>query len=235
MVFPAISLNATTYYWTFGDTTSSTLPSPTHTYTTAGTYNITLLVTNPNTCNKADSVTGVVEVKTLPTANFMFDPVIPVLNSPTTFTNLSQNAVNYVWTFGDGTGSTLVNPVHMYKRTGPYDVCLEAISKDGCRDTICKRVAADVYPVTGVPTGFSPNGDGVNDFLFVNGAAVESLDFKVYNRWGELVFETKDMSVGWDGKYKGVEQEMEAYAWTLDVVYIDETTDHKQGNVTLIR
>jgi gliding motility-associated-like protein len=154
---------------------------------------------------------------------------------PVSFKNKSLNAVSFNWSFGDGTGSTETDPEHLFKKTGTFTVCLEAKSKDGCLDTICKKVDAEIHPAVDVPTGFSPNGDGHNDVLYVRGAAIETLYFKVFNRWGELVFETKDLKVGWDGTFKGKLQEMEAYAWVLDVIFYDETTAHKTGNVTLLR
>jgi gliding motility-associated-like protein len=92
-----------------------------------------------------------------------------------------------------------------------------------------------VHPAIGVPTAFSPNGDGANDVLYVRGAAVKTVDFRVYNRFGEMVFETTDMDIGWDGTYKGKPQEMEAYAWTLDATFIDDSFVSQKGNVTLLR
>jgi gliding motility-associated-like protein len=109
------------------------------------------------------------------------------------------------------------------------------LNKVGCSDTICKYVDADVYPLADLPKAFSPNGDGVNDLLFVRGAGVESIDLKLYNRWGEIVFESTDISIGWDGKYKGKEAPVEAYAFVLNVTFVDGTTFFKKGNVTLLR
>jgi gliding motility-associated-like protein len=89
--------------------------------------------------------------------------------------------------------------------------------------------------VADLPTAFSPNGDGKNDILFVRGAGVQSMNLKIYNRWGQLVFESNSLDVGWDGTYKGKKQEMEAYAYVLNVTFTDETTLYKRGNVTLLR
>ena len=81
----------------------------------------------------------------------------------------------------------------------------------------------------------SPNGDGQNDVLYVKGQDVKSMDFKVFNRWGELVFETNNINQGWDGYYKGVQQEMEVYVWTLNAIFSDGKAAVKSGNVTLLR
>jgi gliding motility-associated-like protein len=112
---------------------------------------------------------------------------------------------------------------------------LIAKSAAGCADTLCKSVSADVNTKLDVPTGFSPNGDGFNDILFVRGGGIETMSFKVFNRWGELVFETTDITIGWDGTYKGQAQEMDAYAYVLSATFVDGSSQSKSGNVTLIR
>lgn len=229
------SFNATTLHWSFGDGGNSDLGSPYYTYTQPGTYTITLAAANPASCNQYDTATWVITVNPSPVAAFDYEPFIPIPNTPVKFTNHSKDAVYYNWSFGDGSGSNEEHPEHMYKRTGSYIACLVALNAGGCMDTVCKRVDADIYPVIDVPTGFSPNGDGVNDILYVRGAGVERMNFKVFNRWGELLFETNSMDIGWDGTYKGNPQEMEAYAWTLSATFIDGSTANKSGNVTLLR
>ena len=235
-VFVSTSQNAASLLWRFGDNTpTETTNSPQHFYKNAGTYTVTLVATNPATCNKVDSVQRTVKVKSLPKAAFDYDPIIPISNTPISFMNRSVNAVSYRWAFGDATGSTDKDPTHMYKRTGAYTVCLTATSSDGCQDTACKTVEADIHTACDVPTGFSPNGDGENDILYVRGAAIEELDFKVFNRWGQLVFQTDDKERGWDGTFNGKPQEVEAYAFVLTATFIDGSSVKKTGNVTLLR
>jgi gliding motility-associated-like protein len=100
---------------------------------------------------------------------------------------------------------------------------------------VCKEVSADVHTAIDVPTGFSPNGDGNNDILYVRGGAIETMNIKIFNRWGEKVFESNSLSQGWDGKFKGKPQEMDAYAYILTATFIDGTTALKKGNITLVR
>ncbi len=229
------STDAQSYLWTLNDTITSNDITPRYVFDSVGTYKVKLVATNPASCNKADSVEKTFNVNPAPVANFTHAPIIPETNVPITFTNRSTGADLYNWNFGDNTGSSEMNPVHFYKRTGDYNVCLISSNKYGCSDTICRPVSADVLPLADIPTGFSPNGDGVNDVLYVRGAAIESVDLKIFNRWGELVFQTTDMAIGWDGSYKGKQQEMEAYAFVLNVIFIDGSTLHKKGNVTLLR
>ncbi len=229
------SKNAVTYQWDFGDGNTSAALGPAHKYDTAGTYTVSLWAYNPTTCNKVDSVSMTITVKESPIADFTYVPLVPITNEPHVFTNRSVNAVRFNWNFGDGTGTEENNPTHLYKKSGTYNVCLVAYNQEGCTDTVCKPVTADIYPVADLPTAFSPNGDGKNDILFVRGAGVQSMNLKIYNRWGQLVFESNSLDVGWDGTYKGKKQEMEAYAYVLNVTFTDETTLYKRGNVTLLR
>ncbi len=230
------SKNALTFQWKFGDGKTSSESNPNHIYDTAGTYIITMYAYNPGTCNGVDSLTDTIQVESTPIANFRHDPIIPVTNEPINFTNLSQRATSWVWDFGDNTFTTLETPApKFYRRTGSYRVCLQALNKVGCADTICKYVDADVYPLADIPKAFSPNGDGENDILYVRGAGIETIDLKIFNRWGELVFESTDISIGWDGKYKGTETPVEAYGYVLNVTFVDGTTFYKKGNVTLLR
>lgn len=230
------SANALTFLWKFGDGKTSTESNPKHIYDTAGQYTIIMYAYNPGTCNGVDSMTSEITVEGTPVANFRYDPIIPVTNDPVNFTNLSLRATSWIWDFGDNTFSSTENPPpKFYRRTGSYRVCLQALNETGCSDTICKYVDADVYPLADLPKAFSPNGDGQNDILYVRGAGIETIDLKIFNRWGELVFESLDVAIGWDGKYKGKEAPVEAYGYVLNVTFVDGTTFYKKGNVTLLR
>jgi gliding motility-associated-like protein len=89
--------------------------------------------------------------------------------------------------------------------------------------------------IADIPTGFSPNGDGKNDILYVRGENIHEMYLTIYNRWGQLVFESRNVNIGWDGLYKGETAPMEAYGYVLSVVFKSGRTFYKKGNVTLIR
>lgn len=86
-----------------------------------------------------------------------------------------------------------------------------------------------------LPSAFSPNGDGNNDMLFVYGGQIVRISLSIYDRWGELIFETKSKDKGWDGTYKGKEASSGVYVYKLEVVYADKEKETKSGNITLIR
>ncbi len=258
VVMPNLSTNGTAYQWFFSNGTTSNSATPSVSFDSAGTFTAYVIAANPATCNKFDTSDVVsITVYPLPTAAFEMTPVPHIRNTPVTFINNSTGTVDgttYAWSFGDGTGSTMEDPTpHMYLKKGTYEICLTVtnpipgLSGAGatCPDQECKRLAVDIKPIIDIPTAFSPNGDGVNDMLYVRGAAIVDLNLKIFNRWGELVFETSTIEIdggdgsmrsqGWDGKLRGQDQEMDAYGYVLQATFIDGNTHEEQGNVTLIR
>lgn len=235
VVFVNGSTNGITYIWNFGDGDTAMTTEPYHVYDSTGIYTVTVIAINPAACNHSDTASKVIKIKPHAIADFSYLPATPIPNTPISFINHSQNATSYLWGFGDGGSSEEENPIHMYRKTGYYEVCLDANNPDNCPDTICKKIYSDIHPIIDIPNAFSPNGDGINDILYARGAAVETMDLRIWNRWGELVFESTSLDHGWDGMYNGKPQEMDAYAFVLTATFIDGTTFEKQGNITLLR
>jgi len=225
-----------TFTWDFGDGSPvSNDIYPTHVYQNPGTYTITLHAVDNNTCNIQDDTARSIVISGSPTAGFSFTPTKPEENTPVRFVNESIGAISYHWDFGDGATSSETNPVHQYNKTGTYNACLVATNQFGCTDTICQEVAAIVVPLFDVPSAFSPNKDGMNDVLLVRGFGIAKLNLKIFNRWGQLVFESNDPSVGWDGRFKGNLQPMDAYAYSIYIEFSDGTKANKTGSITLLR
>ena len=239
-VFDNTSQAGQTWLWDFGDGTTSTAFEPVHTYTMAGTYNVVLIAYNPNTCNLSDTTAAfTITVFDSPTPDFSFAPVPAIENTPTTFTNLSSpDAVRFKWDFGDG-DSLLTNsraPVqHQYNTTGTFTACLTAYNAIGCDSTICRDVSAIIVPIVDVPNAFTPQSGDQNSVVFVRGFGIAKMQFIIWNRWGQKVFETNSISQGWNGKLKGVVQPMDVYVYTLSVEFSDGTKTTKKGDITLIR
>jgi gliding motility-associated-like protein len=230
------SFGALTYLWVSSDGQTSTNPLPQFTYNTPGIYTITQTVFNPNTCNLQASASRTFEVFAPPTAGFIYSPNPSQENTPTRFTNTSSpDVVRWLWDFGDGKSSTVPNPVHQYVRPGINNVCLTVFNTPGCFDSTCIPVESIINILNDLPSAFTPNGDGINDVFRVRGFGIAKMTFRVYNRQGLLVFESRDINIGWDGTFKGIPQPMDAYAWTLDLEYFDGAKVHKSGDVTLIR
>ena len=236
--FTNLSFNGKTFTWDFGDGTTFTgFTPPRHTYATTGTYVVKLSVTDPNTCNVTSDTTKVLVVVpgTPPVASFTYSPVPSLENTPTQFINNSSNAIRYKWDFGDGVRSTQTNPQHQYVSSAINNVCLIALNTLGCADTVCQKVESIVVQYYDVPNAFTPNGDGKNDKVGVRGFGIVKMNFRIYNRWGQLVFQSTDLSQGWDGYYQGRLQPMDVYGYTLDVEMYSGEKYTKKGDITLLR
>ncbi len=237
-VFNNTTLAGQQFFWNFGDGQSSTDVNPTHSYPDTGTYTIYLLALDSNTCNKRDSTTRTIQVNPKPRADFTVLPNPAEYNTPNIFNNNSNGATRYVWLFGDG-DSTLKNTadtvIHQYQETNTYNACLIAINQYGCSDTVCHPVETLINPLLDVPNAFTPGRFGENSIVMVKGFGIASMNWKIYNRWGQVVFETNNPFIGWDGTYRGTPQPMDVYAYTLDATFFDGTKARRKGDITLIR
>ncbi|MGC4037259.1 MAG: PKD domain-containing protein [Chitinophagaceae bacterium] len=238
-VFENTSQAGQTFVWDFGDGTGSTDFQPTHVYNQPGQYTIRLTANNDFTCNKTDDTTATITVYGKPTAQYSYTPIPPVENTPNVFTNLSSDdAVNFVWLFGDGDSVVTTSRaplVHQYGATGTFNACLVAINIAGCPDTTCKPVETIVNPLVDVPNAFTPNSGDINSKVMVKGFGIAKMKFMIFNRWGQKVFETNDPKIGWDGRFKGALQPMDVYAYTLNVEFFDGTKTTRTGDITLIK
>jgi len=227
--------NADLFIWDLGNGQISNEFEPSMSYASGGNYTVILMVIDSATCSYISSDTAIVNIIAPPNANFTSDSSYYLYPDRVQFTNLSFNFDNFLWTFGDGEqDSAILDPLHFYETPGNFRPCLK-VSNQGCEDSTCLDLFIDFIPLIGVPNAFSPNGDNVNDRIFVEGDGIVSFNFLIYNRWGELVYESNDPNEGWDGTYKGVPQEMEVYTYVVSVQFIDASTQSLKGNITLLR
>jgi len=198
-----------------------------------------MVANDPNTCNKIDSTSQTIIVSASPTAAFTYTPQEPKENAEYTFTNLSNGAILYKWSFGDG-DSVITNKKdtvikHIFNATATFNVCLTAINQYGCDSTVCTPISAIISPLAKVPNAFSPNGDGVNDIVRVRGYGITKMDWRIYNRWGTLIFKASSLKESWDGKFKGQVQPQDVYVYVLNITYSDGTIQNSKGDITLLR
>jgi gliding motility-associated-like protein len=238
-IFENTSFGGQTFEWSFGDGSNSNDVNPVHHYADTGTYVIRLVAIDSFTCNITDTFYFSLKVVPKPTANFSYLPTVPQENTAIRFINNSLNATYYKWDFGDG--DTLITRKkdtlleYTYLRTGIYRVCLSAYNNQGCVDDTCMEVQTIIVPDVDVPNAFTPNGDGINDFVRVRGFGIVKMNWQIYNRWGVKVFESSSVNNGWDGKYKGTLQPQEVYNYVLSVEFSDGTKYQKKGDITLLR
>lgn len=233
--FDNTSTGSNNFLWDFGDGTTSTEKSPTHLYSNPGSYTVTLVATEPNSCNKTDDTTFTILVSDKPAAAFTFMPLLPEENTFTEFTNQSVGATGYFWNFGDGDTSLQVNPRHIFPATGTFTVCLTAINQYGCADTVCQDVKSIIKALMDVPNAFTPGKFGVNSTIGVEGFGIQDMQWTIYNRWGQKVFESNNKNIRWDGTFNGKPLPMDVYSYTLRVTFSDGAKATKTGDITLIR
>ncbi|HRJ30019.1 MAG TPA: PKD domain-containing protein [Cyclobacteriaceae bacterium] len=234
-----------TYFWQFGtgEGTSRDV-NPVYTYRRPGVYSVTLSATNV----LGDTVTlikaGIIEVFESPVASFAVAPTLLYIPGDKLYTsNRSLGASSYWWDFGDGGTSTEREPIYVYKEEGNYTIKLVASSPNGCADTT--TLASVVRVQKGaqllIPNAFSPglggsgSGDGRNDYFLPLMRGVTEFQMLVFNRWGELLFETKNAEVGWDGYYKGRLCPQDVYVYKITAKYENGNVITRVGDIHLIR
>jgi len=246
--FTNTSLLAQSYQWNFGDGGTSTADNPTYIYNVPGVYSVTLTAFGVggavNTMTKVDSIV----VRPRANAFFVLQPTTVIVPSQPVFTyNLSANADQFTWDFGDGTTSNAFNPTHYYQQAGTFDVMLIANNQWNCPDTFMV-IGATTGEASGdleFPNAFTPGSgptDGQydpmgydNDHFFPKYEGVEKYRLEIFNRWGELVFLSEDVRRGWDGWYKGAPAKQDVYVWKCNATFSDGREAVLKGDVTLLR
>ncbi len=220
--------------WNFGDSQGATIQNPQHAFSSANNYTVTLIATSSFGCK--DTIKKVVTVIAGPNADFSINPNPVEALEVTNFTDLStgpSSLVNWYWAFGDSTASNTQNTSHAYNSQGDFSVLLVVKDINGCIDSTRKDIVIVLLP--DVPTAFSPNGDGQNDLFLVRGGPFKSINVRVYNNWGQLIFESIDQMEGWNGTFNGTEQPIGVYVWVVEVEMLNGKKVKKTGDVTLLR
>jgi len=225
---------ANNYFWSppdgLSDTTSSSV-------TADPTITTTYMIMGVSDSGCAGVSTIVVTVDSLPRASFV--ALVPNICTPEQlqFINNSNGNLNYLWDFGDGNSAVNANPVHTYNKPGIYKVILVVTNANGCDDTVSNEdtIVAHEEPLM-MADAFTPNGDGKNDYIIPNIKCnnLSNYVFRVYNRWGQLLFQTYDPSQGWDGKYNGQPEPVDVYDYYIEF-NCGDCTIFKKGNITLLK
>lgn len=234
--------------WNFGDGKTSDLQNPLNEYNITGEYTVTLDVIDSNNCENSNELPYKIEVYSVPEADFYYTPENPnIEEAEITFFDTSIEAVSWDWNFGDGYSSTDQNPIHEYGTGGFYVISLDVVSLHGCKNSIAWDLFIETPLTIYVPNAFSPNNDGINDLFYpiVNGLDPTEYKLEIYDRWGELVYETTDHKDKWDGGYQGVlERKTEfqyfanngTYTWIIDVKRTDIAEKERlKGVVSILR
>lgn len=236
------------YLWEFGDGNISAEPNPTHTYYSSGEYTVTLTVTGPGGQTIKDDLT--INVYPEPTALFEAYPkLVTIPGESVTFVNTSVDADTYSWDFGDGYSSTEENPIYEYKEEGSYTVSLEVTNEYGCTDSyeLNESIIAEEGGSIAFPNAFTPNtsssGTGEydygnkNNYIFYPAVQEGIAEYKlqIFSRWGQLLFESNDISIGWNGYHNGKICAQGVYIWKATCRFGTGQVKVYTGDVTLLR
>lgn len=228
-------------FWEFGDGTSVYSPGQaTHTFSGSGCFTVTLTNTL-DACVGTVSIPDVVCLLEEPVAAFVSDATqISILDPTVNFINQSSNATSYEWSFGDGFHDEQMNPSYTYVSSPSiYTVTLYAYNEYGCVDSTTQIIHVENELIVHIPNAFTPDGNEFNNvFQPVLFAGYDPRDYtmRIFDRWGEVLFETHDANVGWDGTYRGIVAQQGQYTWTMRVKS-KETDDiySYNGSVLLLK
>jgi gliding motility-associated-like protein len=232
-----------TYSWESNNQNIGTTNALAFDFISAGTYNITL-TTTLNGCTSTATLTNPIIVDAYPIA--AFEPSSDMFTEPgqgLSFWNNSSGAQTYLWDFGDGSTSTDFAPFHIFNNAEneEINVTLIAASNLGCTDTTEFLIEFDPGLVYYIPNSFTPDGDQYNQVflpVFTYGIDPSNYSFEIYNRWGELIFESKNPAIGWDGTFgpDGIQCQNGSYIYKI-TIKVPSRDERKvfEGHVNLIR
>lgn len=245
--FRNLSVYGESYLWDFGDKAISSEKNPSHIYNLPGNYIVKLTVTN---VAGQSSHNALITVYEKPYSAFNVYPTEVIKNSQVVvFTDFSNNAVAWLWTFGDGNTSSEESPWHKYESEGIYNITLKVTSKDGCTDSAKYKSPVVVDYKMGelkFPNVFKWNESGPTGGYWEDGAINDNvfrpfftnvIEYKlqIFNRWGVLLYESFELNKGWDGYFDRSKLALEGvYVYKAVGRYADGTYFNKIGNVTFL-
>lgn len=226
--------------WDFGDGNLSAELSPTHIYGEAGTYDVSVQITSPIGCMTDTVFEQLILIEPGPVADFAYSPESPDnFNAEVSFTDFSERAERWSWQFEGRFLSAQQNPMHAFRDTGLQEVRLVITHPLGCRDTAVQFVDVQPKATFFLPNAFSPNDDGINEVYKGKGflRGVTGFQLSIWNRWGEVVFETEDPEEGWNGRFSNAGKPAPQGVYYARVNYRSPRGEpvELKGVVTLIR
>lgn len=240
--FSADVLNNTSYTWQTSNQLSASGPQASLDFQVNGLFSVTLTATL-NGCSSSTTIANMIEVDNYPIA--AFEPSSQVFTEPNqslSFWNSSVGAATYQWNFGDGGSSSETAPTHVFNiESEGTTVLLYAYSNLGCSDTASYYIGFDPGLVYYIPNSFTPDADQFNQTflpIFTSGIDPYNYQMLIYNRWGEVIFESLDPEIGWDGTFGQQGNPCPVGTYTYMITVKLPSVDKRQtikGHVNLIR
>ena len=226
-----------TYLWNLGNGFTSNEFEPDYTYFDPGSYHISLIGTTNSGCIKSDTMhlLNAITVNPTPISNFLLHPTETYFINHQIEVNDNSSTSIHQFSFGDGLTSSDSLFYHTFNEPGRYTFEHYVINEFGCSHTSEQEVWIKPDFLFFPPNSFTPNGDGLNDEFLISVDGVLDYDIKLFNRWGEVIFNTKSPTNGWNGKLKGKDVPSGVYTWKVELKTIDHTIHKKIGHVNLLR
>jgi gliding motility-associated-like protein len=228
------------FFWNFGDGTTSELMNPIHQYTEPGLYDVSLTVQNITGCTDTLTLTeqAFMTVRPSPDAGVSVTPAVQSILTPkVTFSDLSEGALDTWLIPEDDIEISDPNTDYWYSKPGTYNAAVVAVNEAGCYDTAMVKVKIEPIFAFYVPNAFSPNDDGVNDDFSPKGEGIATYEMIIYDRWGEEIYRSDAMTERWDGRAKDGRKVAQSGVYTYKIKVLDvQKTEHQYlGRVTLVR
>ena len=230
-----------TFEWEMGNGDTIMGFDPEYSYINPGTFSITLTAITENGCRSSFTQHSGVFVYPVPQARFTVSPeVLTTEFTQAAITDQSIGAVSWIYDLGDGQMSQQRSLTHNYYEPGEYTIMQRVANEFGCMDTFQFRLKSESVMTFFIPNAFTPNFDGDNDIYRCYGLNIEQFRMEIYNRWGQMVFESNNIDYGWNGRIFNKEEQpisqMDVYAV---VVYVKDNSDlpprRIDHRVTLVR
>lgn len=225
-------MNLTDWTWDFGDGNHLQAFSGNHCYTQPGNYTVTLTASDPVGCQFSTTYEKKILVSGSPESNFSLTPnYIPGDNSVIDMAASPCSGCTYDWEFGDGTIGNGMTVQHVYNADGVYTICLTTTNEYGCSSSTCKDLPGLLR--IELSNVFSPNGDGINEYFRPNLIAARSVEWKVFDRWGQTIFETDQIDKVWDGTKNGNRVSDGVYMVYVKAIGYNGEQKEASGNVSV--
>ena len=201
-----------------------------------GMYSVYLSVIDTNNCSDTIKKINYINVFPNPTAIINTTPgKTDILNPTVTFADNTSGIHTTNFLFGDNETSNQILNYHTYPDTGTYAYQLLVTNNFACSDTLKGSIKIDPIQSFFIPNLFTPNNDGLNDVFKPIVPYYKSASLQIFDRWGNLTFNTNNLEQGWDGKYKGENTQCDVYVYKLEIEFLDGSTKNSLGHIMLTR
>lgn len=233
----SISSAPLTYYWDFGNGSSSTAQNPVATYSAAGSYTVSLVISNEYGCKDTALLPNPLSVYASPIAGFSLTPtIVSIANPEITMSDQSSLATGCIVFWGDGTSSSNCDSMHHYTVVGTYTVMQVVVNTLGCYDTAYSDITIQAEYFFWIPNAFTPNKNDLNDVFKPKVIGVHDYTFLIFDRWGNKLYEGSDKDEGWNGYYKKELCKSDVYVYKINFRDDVKNEFHEYiGRVTLVR